>query len=104
MRHLVQEGLGPARRVQSGLRHWRTVFNLKAELPELRLVDAVILVAIHRRKARRLAVESPTRLFADVRRYLLSSSARQRVKRYAPPTLAHVEVWIKSARARFPLP
>ncbi len=90
----------PAEKVRRRVRRWQATLDLAAEITGLRPADACLLVAIHRHSSLHLAKESPTRLLADLRRFLRSTPGRRRFPRYDLPPITVVSKWVAEARQR----
>lgn len=94
--HLRRAGL--SRRAIQTVDAWRDAVRLQREVPPLRLCDARLLVAIHRRSIQDLARSKPARLTLDLQRFAWSSQGQRLLGKRQLPTRAHAQRWIDSAR------
>ncbi|TVP98672.1 MAG: DUF4332 domain-containing protein [Planctomycetaceae bacterium] len=78
----------------------RRCCRFAARFSDMEPGEARILMAIHRRSPKRLALESPGMLKRDWQRFLLSSRGQRIAPRGAVPELDRVRSWIRQARER----
>jgi hypothetical protein len=82
--------------------HWlttaRRVSRLYLQLRLLRIVDARLLIAVHRGRKSTIGCENAVRLHRDLNRFIVSTAGQQVLGRKKPPTLADVESWVQACQ------
>ena len=78
---------------------YRRAVRLSASVPGLLPRDAMLLVSIHRRSVRGLAMESPGQLQRDLERFAESSRGRHQLRGRRLPSLRRIKRWIAESEA-----
>ncbi len=100
---VAAEPLGMTKRMkvpanaEATLRRYQQAIRLAASVPGLMPQDAMLLVAIHRRTTRALAIESPAMLHRDMERFALSSRGQRELRGRRLPSLRRVRKWIEAS-------
>lgn len=81
------------------LRRWEKAVRMASAMPSMKPYEAMMLLAIHRRRRSRLASELPGRLHRDLHRFSLSSPGQRLLRSRPVPDRQRVEAWIQAARA-----
>ena len=76
------------------LKQYRRAIRFAASVPGMMPRDALLLISIHRRSVRGLALESPARLHRDLERFAESTSGRQQLRGRRIPSTRRLKKWI----------
>lgn len=88
------------------LKQYRRAIRFSASVPGMMPRDALLLISIHRRSVRGLAMESPARLHRDLERFAESTQGRQQLRGRRIPSTRRLKKWITecetaTSKARF---
>lgn len=72
----------------------RRAVRLAAAVPGMMPLDGMLLINIHRRSLRGLAIESPAALYRDLQRFAISTKGRRFLKGRQVPSLRRLKKWI----------
>ncbi|MEM9644905.1 MAG: DUF4332 domain-containing protein [Planctomycetota bacterium] len=84
-------------KAEATLRRYQQAIRLAASVPGLMPRDAMLLVAIHRRTVRALAIESPALLQRDLERFAMSSRGQRQLRGRRLPSLRRIRKWIDAS-------
>ena len=90
----LAKNLGGAVKTTAVLARYRRAIRLAAAVPGMMPPDAMILIHIHRRSLRGLAIESPAGLYRDLQRFSLSTKGRRLMKGRQVPSVRRLKKWI----------
>ena len=76
------------------LKQYRRAIRFSASVPGMMPRDALLLISIHRRSVRGLAMESPARLHRDLERFAESTQGRQQLRGRRIPSTRRLKKWI----------
>ncbi len=76
------------------IKRYRSAIRLAARVPEMMPRDALLLICIHRRSVRGLAMESPMLLYRDLQRYADSTPGQKMLRGRKLPSIKRVRSWI----------
>ena len=76
------------------LKQYRRAIRFSASVPGMMPRDALLLISIHRRSVRGLAMESPARLHRDLERFAESTQGRQQLRGRRIPSTRRLRKWI----------
>ncbi|TWT76723.1 hypothetical protein CA13_72210 [Planctomycetes bacterium CA13] len=82
------------------LKRYRQAIRFAATVPGMMPRDAMLLISIHRRSIRGLAVESPIMLYRDLQRFAESSSGRKLLRGRRLPSIKRIRRWISTCERR----
>jgi hypothetical protein len=86
--------LGVSVKAVGVLRRYRRAIRLSASVPGMMPCDALLLISIHRRSIRGLALESSAALHRDLQRFALSTKGRRLLKGRRLPSVRRIRKWI----------
>ncbi|MCH1440625.1 MAG: DUF4332 domain-containing protein [Rubripirellula sp.] len=97
---------GAPKKALKVLKQYRRAIRFSASVPGMMPRDALLLISIHRRSVRGLAMESPARLHRDLERFAESTQGRQQLRGRRIPSTRRLKKWISECetaanRARF---
>ena len=78
------------------LKRYRRAIHFAASVPGMTPHDAVLLISIHRRSIRGLAVESPVALHRDLQRFALSTKGQRQLRGRRLPSVRRIRRWIEA--------
>lgn len=81
------------------LKQYRRAIRFSASVPGMMPRDAMLLISIHRRSVRGLAMESPTRLHRDLERFAESTQGRQQLRGRRIPSTRRLKKWISECES-----
>jgi hypothetical protein len=76
------------------LKQYRRAIRFSASVPGMMPRDALLLISIHRRSVRGLAMESPAILHRDLERFAESTQGRQQLRGRRIPSTRRLKKWI----------
>ena len=76
------------------LKRYRHAIRFAATVPGMMPRDALLLISIHRRNVRGLAMESPLMLYRDLQRFAQSSAGQRLTSGRRLPSLRRIRRWI----------
>lgn len=85
---------GAPRKALRVLKQYRRAIRLSSSVPGMMPRDAMLLISIHRRSVRGLAMESPVRLHRDLERFAESTQGRQQLRGRRIPSTRRLKKWI----------
>ena len=85
---------GAPKKALKVLKQYRRAIRFSASVPGMMPRDALLLISIHRRSVRGLAMESPARLHRDLERFAESTSGRQQLRGRRIPSTRRLKKWI----------
>ena len=80
------------------IKRYRRIVRLSASVPNMMPRDAQLLVAIHRRSVRAIALEDPAVLHRDIERFLVSSLGRRMLRGRRIPGGRRVREWVSHCK------
>ncbi|QDV63163.1 DUF4332 domain-containing protein [Crateriforma conspicua] len=93
----IAKKMGAPAKAEATLRRYQQAIRLSAAVPGLMPRDASLLVSIHRKSIRALAIDSPAMLHRDLERFALSSRGQREMKGRRLPSLRRVRRWIEAS-------
>jgi len=81
------------------LKQYRRAIRFSASVPGMMPRDALLLISIHRRSVRGLAMESPARLHRDLERFAESTQGIQQLRGRRIPSTRRLKKWISECEA-----
>lgn len=90
---LAAEFAAPQKALQI-IKRYRRAIRFAAAVPGMMPRDALLLISIHRRSVRGLAIESPAVLYRDLQRYAESSRGRKLLRGRRLPSMRRLKRWI----------
>ena len=78
------------------LKRYRRAIRFAASVPGMMPLDAMLLINIHRRSLRGLAIESPAALYRDLQRFALSTKGQRVLKGRQLPSVRRLKKWIRA--------
>jgi len=96
-RHVAQQ-FRAARRAERMLSQYRRAIRLAASVPGMMPREAMLLVSVHRRSVRGLALESAAALHRDLQRYAESSQGRTQLRGHRIPSPRRLKRWIQQCQ------
>ena len=81
------------------LKQYRRAIRLAAAVPGMMPRDAQLLISIHRRSVRGLALESPASLHRDLQRFAESSPGRRQLQGRRLPSTRRIKRWISACES-----
>ena len=84
-------------RAERAIRRLRAAVRMAAAVDRMTPRDAVLLIAVHRRSIRTLAMERPAVLHRDLERFSLSSRGSRLVGRRGIPSVRRLKRWIETS-------
>ena len=78
------------------LKKYRHAIRFAATVPGMMPRDALLLISIHRRNVRGLAMESPLMLYRDLHRFAQSSAGQRLTSGRRLPSLRRIRRWISA--------
>tara|TARA_R110002049_G_scaffold47902_1_gene138349 strand:- start:36943 stop:37623 length:681 start_codon:yes stop_codon:yes gene_type:complete len=88
--------LGGTVKAAAVLKRYRRAVRLAASVPGMMPLDAMLLINIHRRSLRGLAIESPAALYRDLQRFAISTKGRRLLKGRKVPSIRRLKKWIQA--------
>ena len=85
---------GAPKKALKVLKQYRRAIRFSASVPGMMPRDALLLISIHRRSVRGLAMESPARLHRDLERFAESTQGRQQLRGRRIPSTRRLKKWI----------
>ena len=85
---------GAPKKALKVLKQYRRAIRFSASVPGMMPRDALLLISIHRRNVRGLAMESPARLHRDLERFAESTQGRQQLRGRRIPSTRRLKKWI----------
>ena len=85
---------GAPNKAMKVLKQYRRAIRFSASVPGMMPRDALLLISIHRRSVRGLAMESPARLHRDLERFAESTQGRQQLRGRRIPSTRRLKKWI----------
>ena len=86
--------LGGTVKAAAVLKRYRRAVRFAASVPGMMPLDAMLLINIHRRSLRGLAIESPAALYRDLQRFAISTKGQRVLKGRQIPSLRRLKKWI----------
>ncbi|GAA5505170.1 DUF4332 domain-containing protein [Novipirellula caenicola] len=93
LRTLAEKYPSPRKAVRV-LKRYRQAIRLAARVPGMMPRDALLLISIHRRSVRGLAMETPMSLYRDLQRYAESTPGRKQLRGRRLPSVKRIRRWI----------
>ncbi|WP_197231530.1 DUF4332 domain-containing protein [Novipirellula artificiosorum] len=81
------------------IKRYRHAIRFAATVPGMMPRDALLLISIHRRSVRGLAMESPMMLYRDLQRFADSSTGQRLVRGRRLPSVKRIRSWIHACEA-----
>ncbi len=82
------------RKAERVIKHYRRAIRFAAAVPGMMPRDAMLLISIHRRSVRGLALESPATLHRDLQRFAESTKGRVQLRGRRVPSMHRLKRWI----------
>ena len=95
----VATQFGAPKKALKVLKRYRRAIRFSASVPGMMPRDALLLISIHRRSVRGLAMESPTRLHRDLERFAESTEGRQQLRGRRIPSTRRLRKWITECKS-----
>jgi hypothetical protein len=95
----LAESFGSPRKAAAILKRYRRAIRLAAAVPGLTHRDALLLVSVHRRSIRGLALESPAALHRDLQRFAESTTGRRQLRGRRLPSVRRIKRWIAASES-----
>ncbi|MCG8652476.1 MAG: DUF4332 domain-containing protein [Pirellulales bacterium] len=92
-------GFGAPNKALRILKLYRRAIRLAASVPGMMPPDAMLLISIHRRSVRGLALETPASLHRDLQRYAESTPGRRQLRGRRVPSTRRIKRWISACEA-----
>lgn len=83
-----------SRKAERVVKHYRRAIRFAASVPGMMPRDAMLLISIHRRSVRGLALESPAALHRDLQRFAESTKGRVQLRGRQVPSTRRLKRWI----------
>jgi hypothetical protein len=83
-----------SRKAERVIKHYRRAIRFAAAVPGMMPRDAMLLISIHRRSVRGLALESPAALHRDLQRFAESTKGRVQLRGRQVPSTRRLKRWI----------
>lgn len=96
----LAQHFGAPRKAERVIKHYRRAIRFAASVPGMMPRDAMLLISIHRRSVRGLALESPTALHRDLQRFSESSQGRLQLRGRRIPSTRRLKRWIAECESR----
>ncbi|NND97370.1 MAG: DUF4332 domain-containing protein [Pirellulaceae bacterium] len=96
---LARDMGAPEKAVQV-IKRYRAAIRLAASVPGMMPRDAQLLIRIHRHSVRAIALDSPSALYHDLRRFAVSSKGRRMIRGRRLPSLRKVKNWVTACRTQ----
>ncbi|TWU24196.1 hypothetical protein Pla52o_21220 [Novipirellula galeiformis] len=96
LRKLVEKFPSPRKAVRV-IKRYRQAIRLSAKVPGMMPYDALLLISIHRRSVRGLAMETPMTLYRDLQRYAESTPGRKLLRGRRLPSVKRIRRWITAS-------
>jgi hypothetical protein len=97
-KQIAQKFAAPKKAVRI-LKQYRRAIRLAAAVPGMMPRDAQLLISIHRRSVRGLALESPASLHRDLQRFAESSPGRRQLRGRRLPSTRRIKRWISACES-----
>ena len=91
---VVAARFGAPRKAIRVLKQYRRAIRLAASVPGMMPRDAQLLISIHRRSARGLALETAALLHRDLQRFAESTPGRRQLRGRRLPSVRRIKRWI----------
>lgn len=88
-----------SRKAERVIKHYRRAIRFAASVPGMMPRDAMLLISIHRRSVRGLAMESPSALHRDLLRFAESTKGRVQLRGRQVPSTRRLKRWITACEA-----
>ena len=95
----IAAGFARPHKAEGILKRYRRAIRLAAAVPGMMPRDAQLLISIHRRSVRGLALESAAALHRDLERFAESSPGRQLLRGRRLPSIRRLKRWIAACQA-----
>lgn len=95
----VATGFARPRKAEEILKRYRRAIRLSAAVPGMMPRDAQLLISIHRRSVRGLALESAAVLHRDLERFAESTPGRQQLRGRRLPSVRRLKRWIAACQS-----
>ena len=86
------------------LKRYRQAIRLSVRVPGMMPRDALLLISIHRRSVRGLAMETPVTLYRDLQRYAESTPGRKLLRGRRLPSVKRIRRWITASASELSVP
>jgi len=90
----LAERFGAPSKALPVLKRYHRAIRFAASVPGMMPRDALLLISIHRRSVRGLALESPARLYRDLERFAESTQGRKQLRGRRIPSVRRLKKWI----------
>ncbi len=97
-KRLATQFVAPRKAVRIFQRYRRAI-RLAASVPGMMPRDAQLLISIHRRSVRGLALETPAALYRDLQRFAESTSGQQQLRGRRLPSTRRIKRWIAACES-----
>ncbi|TWU43347.1 hypothetical protein Q31b_23860 [Novipirellula aureliae] len=82
------------------LKRYRQAIRFALAVPAMMPRDALLLISIHRRSVRGLAMETPAMLYRDLQRFSESSQGQRLMRGRRLPSIKRLRRWIRTCETR----
>lgn len=96
----VAKHFGAPRKALSVIKQYRRAIRFAAAVPGMMPRDALLLISIHRRSVRGLALETPARLHRDLERFAESTKGQVQLRGRRIPSTRRLKRWISQCESR----
>lgn len=100
----LAKNLGAPPKAEATLRRYQQAIRMATAVPGLMPREAMLLVAIHRRTVRALAIESPSLIHRDLERFALSTRGQRQLRGRRLPSVRRIRKWVDACSTAALLP